>query len=137
MTEAALADANAQLDEAREEIRQLKTLLAGDLINEARLRDVFGLTPQQGKILHALIRRQYVSYDLLETIAGEVWRRGDRNLPSKHFAVQTSKLRKKIRPYGVEISNLQGFGYSMSVEDRAKIVELVGYADAQTPTKGE
>ena len=107
-----------RIEELEEEVRQLRDLLAPSL---GFPRD-FRLTPIEEKILSAIYARApaVVAH---ECIRAAVYPDPDAAPETNVIDVRVSSIRKKLRPYGVEIKNRWGEGLYL---DRASAAIIAG-----------
>ncbi|PRD42342.1 hypothetical protein C5748_16230 [Phyllobacterium phragmitis] len=89
---------------------------------ELRLRDAFGLTPQQAIVVACLANGRNWSF---EALIGAVTR-WNQHIENKQIAVLVCHARKKL-PSCIEIINLYGFGYRMSAEGLAHVRAMIGW----------
>ncbi|MDV2986153.1 UNVERIFIED_CONTAM: helix-turn-helix domain-containing protein [Methylobacteriaceae bacterium AG10] len=77
------------------------------------------LTGQEARVFSVLVNRELASKDAI--MAGlYADRASEEEVPAPKIAdVFICKLRKKLRPFGVEIKTVWGRGYSLSAEVRA------------------
>jgi two-component system cell cycle response regulator CtrA len=82
----------------------------------------FGLTGSEAKVLNLLMLRDAVCKD---GFMDAIYRgRGDDEPEVKIIDVFICKLRRKIRPFGVEIKTIWGRGYQMAPDDKARVRAL-------------
>ena len=107
-----------RIEELEEEVRQLRELLAPSL---GFPRD-FRLTPIEEKILSAIYARApaVVAH---ERIRAAVYPDPDTAPETNVIDVRVSSIRRKLKPYGVEIKNRWGEGLYL---DRASAAILAG-----------
>jgi len=107
---------------------------------------LFGVTRLQASLLSVLIRRKEASKDMLHQVV-ETCRHTRLNKSDaleatdpKIVDVVVCHLRKKLRPFNLEITTLWGNGYYMSAEMRKRALDLIathsksqdiGVADAE------
>lgn len=124
LRDAYVAAIEAENEELRERLRALE--------KEFGFHDdvpiVFGLTPTEGKIMSLLGARDTATRAQLMTAV-----LSDR-LPGKEpemkiVDVFVCKIRKKLKPFGIEITSLWGRGYRLAPEMKAKVA---GYLTAQS-----
>ena len=107
-----------RIEELEEEVRQLRELLAPALKFPPEMR----LSPMQERILSAIYARApaVVAH---ERVAVAVYPDPDMAPETNSVAVQVSHLRRKLKPYGVEIKNRWGEGLYL---DRASAAIIAG-----------
>lgn len=124
----AMANYRDELDEAREEIRQLKEQLREALTPHiiphwAGLR----LSPADRFYLALLIKTEGLCPTERMMTAWQI--KQDREWharPCTDDAVKVTicRLRKKLKPFGVEISTVLGQGYYLSEENKTRLADL-------------
>jgi DNA-binding response OmpR family regulator len=110
-----------RIEVLEEQNRQLRTRLRALTGAGASLvyRRAFGLTASEATILGMLIRCGEATYN---TLFEAVYADDDFcGLENPNCAVRThiKRLRRKIRPHGIEFETVYGFGFAMSEEARA------------------
>ncbi len=116
-----LAEENDQL---REEVRQLKENIALLVAGEPMpFPKAWRLDPMKTRLMRALIRDKWCSRKKLFTAM--YFDREWPLRPEKALDVQICVLRQRLRPLGVKIVNHIGEGYSITLEDRAKLARLL------------
>lgn len=108
------------VDELQERIRQLESLqLGADWMPPVELR----LTMSEAAILGALMARDRCSKDVLleaTRTSGLGYRRDE--VEAKIVDVFVCKLRRKLEPFGIEITTLWGYGYSLDEVARNRLL---------------
>lgn len=107
----------AENERLREELRYYETLPSAD---DWTPRFTLGLTRTQGGVLRLLVQRGRVSSEQLlhHCYHGDPDRiPTDPQLPKVYIC----QLRKKLRPFGLEIETIWGDGYRMSPEHREAV----------------
>jgi len=90
------------------------------------LMQLFRLTESQARIMLPLLRRHAVRRALLYEIYDA---RGlMHSTDIKILDIQIHHIRKRLRPFGLSIETLWGYGYCMPAADRAKALKLVARA---------
>jgi hypothetical protein len=112
-----------RIEELEEEIRQLRA----DMV---QTDDTFAgiLTRQQIAMLNGIYNRKVASYKYIDHVmAGDGnFNRGDAvDLEKLRSKVAIYNLRKKLKPYGIEISTWLGIGYYLNDENRVKLKQLM------------
>ncbi len=112
-----------RIDELEEEIRQLRT-------NMVETDTVFmgALTRQQVVLLQGIYSRKMATYQYIDVIMASKGNdgRGDgRYLEKLRSKVAIYNLRKKLKPYDIEINTWRGIGYYLDEENREKLKELM------------
>ncbi len=114
-----------QLSEARMAKARAKHTISDDDTVLLGLAEVFKATRLQAKVLLKLLRRGQCTKEMLHDTVED--NRGNPSEPTQGKIVQVMicHLRKKLKPFGLAIKTKHGIGYSMVVEDRRRIVELL------------
>ncbi|HTK34577.1 MAG TPA: winged helix-turn-helix domain-containing protein [Caulobacteraceae bacterium] len=110
-------------EEAEEAVRQLRGAFGGEPAEPLELPRAWRLTAAERQICRLLLSRTQL------TLAGYMALReleaGAAGAPQdKVFNVLISKLRKKLRPFGVEIETVWGEGYRIDPAQRRAILAL-------------
>ena len=87
-----------------------------------------GLTPQLAEIVHALHRSDKCSQALLDRVTeatGHTRRGDEEGLVCNRTKVALTKIRKRLKPYGVGIRTIWGFGYAMPDDDKRKLTAIL------------
>ncbi|QCI65655.1 winged helix-turn-helix domain-containing protein [Phreatobacter stygius] len=104
----------ADLAEAREHLERLERSLGQDLALPLEWR----LTPLQGRVVSALLSRDVVPEqtlsELLYLSRGVVYR------DPAAVKVHISNIRRRLRPFGIEIAHHRGRGYALAADVRAR-----------------
>lgn len=116
-----------------EENRQLRSIIA-DLTGQneaADARSVFGFTRAEASVFMVLARCGRASYRQLEDAVYS-----DRKLTEilgSEEAIRThvKRMRRKIRPFGVEVRTVYQFGYSMDDDMRTRARALLASGKGQ------
>lgn len=103
---------------------------AGHKINDddtvlLAIADVFRTTRLQSKVLLRLLRRGNGTKEMLHDTVEENRGRPDEPTHDKIVQVVICHLRKKLMPFDIKIKTHHGSGYSMPVEDRTRVVEML------------
>lgn len=121
MNEAALRD---RVEYLEAEVLQLRTQLGyvqtDRDIQEARR--VFGIAPQQAKLLVSLMDGRQRSHDSLRVV---LWPNADDEPDSNVLQVHVAILRKALRAHGISIGTLWSYGWQMSDADCTKAKALL------------
>ena len=121
MSEAQLRDRieylEAEVAMLRDELGQGKN---DEHLNAARR--TFVIMPQAARLLLALIDGRQRSHEALRTL---LWG-ADGGPEGNVLQVHMTHLRKGMRPHGIEIVTIWGFGFQMSAVDCAKAKALLG-----------
>ncbi len=81
---------------------------------------IFGLTGSESKALNLLIERDMASRaQLMDALMHG--RGGDEEPEQRIIDVYICKIRKKLKPFGVEVTSVWGRGYLLSSQDKAKV----------------
>jgi two-component system cell cycle response regulator CtrA len=114
----------SRIDTLEEENERLTQKLSVATIHEKEEAVVYPLslrlTSQQGTILSVLIKREWASSGALHSIL-RTRAQDDGNL----VGMQICKLRKKLRPLGVEIETMWGRGYRISPEHKRRLLQEI------------
>jgi hypothetical protein len=105
----------AEIDTLREQVRQLKRALHGEL----RWPVSWGLTPCETVVLGVLVTRQMATHDVLVLALDH-----GRNGGGRAFKQHVHFLRNKVRARGVVIHNARGHGWWLSAADRARLRQI-------------
>lgn len=89
------------------------------------MAEVFKATRLQAKVLLRLLRRGHCPKGMLHDAVEE--NRGHPEEPTgdKIVQVMICHLRKKLTPFDISITTHHGSGYSMTIEDRQRVVQLL------------
>ncbi len=112
----------AALDEAVERVRQLKSALEGCGGDLVLFKRVFKLRPQQAAVLAALLQREQVSHEALALCLPEGWADPEERNSDQIVKLHIHNLRRKLKPHGIKIETIWGFGYRVSATDKAKVM---------------
>ena len=77
------------------------------------------LQNQLADILHLLIDREWISRDIFYTA---ILTKGN---SGNQLDVQVSKLRKKLKPFGVRIETLWGKGYRLAPDQKKLLAQII------------
>ena len=116
-----------RLAELEEELRQLRADIAPKDDSFAGI-----LTRQQVALLKSIRSRDFASYEYIDQVlAGQGYSvRGDGEfLEQLRSKVSIYNLRKKLKPYGIEIKTWRGIGYYLDDENEAKLKQLMEKKD--------
>jgi two-component system cell cycle response regulator CtrA len=108
----ALQDENARL---REQTAYLQDALTCGFLAPLEWR----LTPQENRFLGALVARPLATRDLI--MAALYHHRGADEAEMKVIDVFACKLRKKLKPHGIEIHTVWGRGYRLDAATRTRL----------------
>ena len=112
-----------RVEELEEEIRQLRA----DMVQtDATFMGV--LTRQQIALLNGIYNRKVADYPYIDQVmAGDGnFNRGDgQDLEKLRSKVAIYNLRKRLAPYGIEISTWRGIGYYLDDENKTKLKQLM------------
>ena len=103
-------------DMLRARIAQLEDALAGSAV---ALPIEWGLTPQESRVLGVLRARSMATKEAV--MAALYVDLGKDEAEPKIVDVFICKIRKKLKPFGVEIKTVWGQGYSLAEKSRAVI----------------
>ena len=109
------------MDELREENRQLREALKPETFV---VYPALNLSRSEAMLL-AMLRdaRTVLSKERMRIRLDAAWRR-DRPGTVKGIDVHICRLRKKLRPFGVEIDSVWGVGLSMTAESKTRLLAL-------------
>ena len=111
-----IAALKEQIDIKDEEIRQLR-----EIINPpGSIPPAWGLTPNEGRMLHAIARGNGNPVNRDRIAAFVYGSQSDERCP-KIFDVMLCRIRKKKTAHGIAISTVNGLGQYMSREDCAMV----------------
>lgn len=115
-----------ELEYLRDRVVQLEEALGV----KVALPNELGLTPLEGRIVGALVKREIVNKDMLYAVLYAD--RLEHHQPDpKTIDVHMCKLRRKLKPKGIRIYCRYGVGYYMDKDDRqdlkSKLEELVAH----------
>lgn len=128
MTDAeTIRELRQQVEELKEELRQFRADIA-------HTDDTFVgiLTRQQLALLMGIISRKVASYGYIEQVLAQKGysSRGDAGeLQQLRSKVSIYKLRKRLKPYGIEIKTWPNIGYYLDDENKAKLKQLMEKKD--------
>lgn len=112
-----------RIEELEEEIRQLRA----DMVQtDATFMGV--LTRQQIALLNGIYNRKVANYQYIDQVmaANGNFNRGDaKDLEKPRSKVAIHNLRKRLKPYGIEIKTWRGIGYYLDDENKAKLKQLM------------
>jgi hypothetical protein len=116
-----------RIDKLEEENRQLREGMA-------HTDTVFTgiLTRQQVSLLYGIYSRKVSSYTFIDTMLardGNLDRGDGRDLEKLRSKVSIYNLRKRLKPYGIEISTWRGIGYYLNDANREKLQKLMEKKD--------
>ena len=108
-------------DELRERVRQLEAMIAP--VEEVMPLEFLILTPAEQRLVAALYSNGRCSKEFLHYACCSD-ATGSHEQEIKIVDVFVCKARKKLKPYGIEITTLWGQGYLMPKDSKAIIDEL-------------
>jgi len=122
-----IAELRERVDELEEELRQLKEQLAPP---DNPFIGKFGLTKQLAAVLFCLYRTEVATSEHLDAVTaryGQLYRgrKTDDWAVTVRTKVAITKLRKRLKPYGVEFNTVWGIGYAMPQESKTKLAKLL------------
>ena len=122
----------SEIDRLRDRIEELELILGADRSLSNRIRGALGVTRDQAKMLGLLISRNVVTHEAMYTVVYGA--RPDCDQPEpKILDIQICKLRRRLQLNAIAIKTEWGEGWSMSLQDRAKVRRLIA-VDAGTET---
>jgi DNA-binding response OmpR family regulator len=116
MSDARLETLEAECERLRFEVEELRAVLFGaDLVLPLEWR----LTAMQTRMFGVLLARERVSRpQLMSALYGL---RLDGEIPDEKIVdVQIFHMRRKLKPFGIEIANVWGQGYALDAATRAR-----------------
>lgn len=116
----------AENDQLRERVRQLEQMLGFHV--EAPLQ--IGLTQHEASVFGFLLTRELASKEQILTAVYSAYGRDEPEM--KIVNVFICKIRKKLKPYGVNIETLWGRGYYIPSAMKARVHELWPSTFAET-----
>jgi DNA-binding response OmpR family regulator len=107
------------IEELKQRVIELEGIIAGDYDKHLR----FGITTREAIILGALARREALNIEQMQVLLKRDVT-DDTGGCSRNLCSQLIKrLRKKLRPHGIEIRTRWAAGYYLSQEDKAKLCD--------------
>lgn len=116
-----------QLESEIAELREQNATLEGMLGFRLEVPLVYGLTNHEARLLGLLMKRDLVTKDMAHTGLYGL-RTGGADVEIKIIDVFVCKMRRKLKPFGVEIETVWGQGYRMTAENKAVVNAML---DAQ------
>jgi len=107
----------------QEEIRQINEVIVEP---NGALAGI--LSRQQAILLSGVVSRQVATYAYIDQILahrGNFNRKESEDLEKLRSKVAIFNLRKRLKPYGIEIFTWRGMGYYMSDENKEKLLKLM------------
>jgi DNA-binding response OmpR family regulator len=115
------------LDEIEEENHQLRSRIAELTGQHEKDRSacvrVFRLTPAETTLFLMLVHRGTATHDHLKSSLFEGDKLGQLNDADEAVRSHAKRLRRKIRPHGLEFSTVYGFGFEMDDATRKRAKE--------------
>jgi two-component system cell cycle response regulator CtrA len=110
----------AKLKEENAELLEENYCLRAALAIEIVPPSEWGLTPHEAKVMGCLARHELATFNMLFTAVYL-----DKLDPPdmKLIAIYICKIRRKLKPFGVEITNKWGVGYSLDAATRARLTQ--------------
>lgn len=118
-------DRGPQISDIRLSKARAKHSISDDDTVLLAIAEVFKATRLQSKVLLKLLRRGHCTKEMLHDTVEENRGRPEEPTHDKIVQVMICHLRKKLRPFGIPIKTKHGIGYSLALEDRRRIVELL------------
>ncbi|MEJ8571268.1 helix-turn-helix domain-containing protein [Microbaculum marinum] len=112
-------DLLAETEYLRECLRYYEELPA---VRDWPPRHVLGLTPSEGGVLRLLVDHGELTHERLNHHCYGYPDKIPENPKLPHVFI--CKVRKKLRPHGIEIETIRGEGYRISPEHRARVRAL-------------
>jgi two-component system cell cycle response regulator CtrA len=107
-----------RIEELEEENRQLKQQLA----TLFEMPHALGLSGTEGRIL-AYIFKQSPRTAHLERLCFVIW--PGRSITKEMINVYLFRIRKKLKPFGIELQTIYGEGYFLDIVSAAKLKALI------------
>lgn len=107
-----MSETAAELEVLRGQVRDLKSVLKQD---NRDLMLTFRLPPRLGNILGLLLSTSVVTQLMIEQRMGL----------ATCAKVAIHRLRKHLKPYGIDVPSQRGLGYWLEKADKAKIAAMV------------
>lgn len=122
-----IAELNARVDELEEENRQLRELAAPEFRYPAEMK----LTPTEGQVLAVIAARSGPTSagrinNILYAVAGI-------DVQDKTIDVFICKIRRKLKPFGIEIRNVWGHGFELTQENKNRLNGVVSRCRRRAP----
>lgn len=117
----------AQLDQARSTIEALRSrieVMEAALLGTDPMPLVLRLTPHESLLLAFLLQREQASKDQILSALYSLRPDGDEP-EMKIIDVYVCKIRKKLKPFGLEIVTLRGLGYAVPKVAKDRIRALM------------
>lgn len=125
----------AAIEVENEELRERLRALEKEFGFHDEVPIIFGLTATEAKVMSLLGARD--SATRAQLMAAVLSGRMPVNEPDmKIVDVFVCKIRKKVKPFGIEITSLWGRGYRLSPEMKAKVAVYLA-AQSQIPEAAE
>ncbi|MGU3666136.1 helix-turn-helix domain-containing protein [Methylobacterium sp. A49B] len=100
-------------------LRERVAFLEAILVDCARLPMEWGLTQQETRVFGALVNRELATKDTVMAALYSDRAGAEGEVEPKIVDVFVCKIRKKLKPFGVEIRTVWGQGYTLDPETRA------------------
>lgn len=113
-----LRDENAQL---REQLAAMRAALS----ECPPLPEEWGLTPCQARVFGVLIRRERPSRTAIMTALYSDRAEADIVEDPTMISIFIMKIRRKLKPFDIEIRTLRGHGYALDAATRARFAHAV------------
>ena len=105
-------------------LRERLAYLEAILIPPGMRYDLLGLTAYEGRVLAALSRGEQMSKEQILAVAYSD--RLDQDLPElKIVDVWVCKIRKKLKPLGIDVETIWGEGHAVSADSRRRLTDLL------------
>lgn len=113
----------AMVVEENERLREQVARLEAALFDVAYIPVEFRLTPSEARILGCLMNRRLVTKD---AIMAALYRDGGKDeAEPKICDVFIHKVRRKLKPFGIDIVTVWGTGWSLTDEGRARLNSMI------------
>ena len=132
-----------ELEEAREELRQIRAELLAEPEKVDELKQLLKIPRAQMVILNQLITQKHATRRALFEVTRPATYTHHMDLRDpKIVNVYVTRLRNVLKPYGIEIENLRGIGYRISEKAKETLQNLAKErateaAQIPQPTKEE
>lgn len=100
-------------------LRERIAFLEAILIDCARLPMEWGLTQQETRVFGTLVNRELATKDAVMAALYSDRAGAEGEVEPKIVDVFVCKIRKKLKPFGVEIRTVWGQGYTLDAQTRA------------------
>lgn len=113
-----------EIDELNEALRQTRELHKSGGTLAALMQMSFGLAPQEAKVLAKLYEAGERSIEQLLMTCPAKYRDQQVDDP-KLITVLVSRIRAKVKPFGITLKTIWGHGYALEPKSKAKVAEVL------------